>query len=147
VKAGAGMDRATLPRLTAADRQRLKDSIVAFRPRFLAFTSKTAGRKFFDGKRDYGEQIERIGDTGSGYCRPRLARRMEAGARRSGTGLRMRSGPRYDWLLSPLVGEGGSTARSDGETDEGSVSADANPSSGASRHLLPQGEKEKNYVA
>jgi TDG/mug DNA glycosylase family protein len=63
VKAGAGMDRATLPRLTAADRQRLNDSIAAFRPRFLAFTSKTAGQKFFDDKRDYGEQIERIGDT------------------------------------------------------------------------------------
>ena len=63
VKAGAGMDRATLPRLTAADRQRLSDSIVTFRPKFLAFTSKTAGQKFFDGKRDYGEQIETIGDT------------------------------------------------------------------------------------
>lgn len=63
VKAGAGMDRATLPKLTAADRQRLNDSIVAFRPRFLAFTSKTAGQKFFDGRRDYGEQTERIGDT------------------------------------------------------------------------------------
>ena len=32
VKAGAGMDRATLPKLTAADRQRLSDSIVTFRP-------------------------------------------------------------------------------------------------------------------
>lgn len=63
VKAGAGMDRATLPKLTAADRRRLTDSIVTFRPEFLAFTSKTAGQKFFDGKRDYGEQIERIGDT------------------------------------------------------------------------------------
>ena len=52
VKAGAGMDRATLPRLTAADRLRLSDSIVAFRPQFLAFTSKTAGQKFFNGKRD-----------------------------------------------------------------------------------------------
>ena len=63
VKAGAGMDRATLPKLTAADRQRLSNSIVTFRPRFLAFTSKTAGQKFFGGKRDYGEQIEMIGDT------------------------------------------------------------------------------------
>jgi hypothetical protein len=27
------------------------------------------------------------------------------------------------------------------KTDEGSVSADRDPSSGASRHLLPQGEK------
>src|SRR3978361_1419457 len=50
------------------------------------------------------------------------------------------------YLPSPLVGEGGSTARSGGETDEGYVSADSvpaerYPSSGASRHLLPQGEK------
>ena len=63
VKAGAGMDRATLPKLTAADRNRLNDSIATFRPRFLAFTSKTAGQKFFDGKRDYGAQTELIGDT------------------------------------------------------------------------------------
>ena len=50
VKAGVGMDRATLPKLTAADRARLS-------------TSKTAGQKFFDGTRDYGEQRELIGDT------------------------------------------------------------------------------------
>jgi hypothetical protein len=42
---------------------------------------------------------------------------------------------------SPLVGEGGSPVRSSGETDEGSLSAERDPSSGASRHLLPQGEK------
>ncbi|MDI1266462.1 MAG: mismatch-specific DNA-glycosylase [bacterium] len=63
VKAGAGMDRATLPQLTASDRARLNDSILTFRPRFLAFTSKTAGEKFFGGKRDYGAQAEQIGDT------------------------------------------------------------------------------------
>lgn len=63
VKAGAGMDRATLPQLTAADRARLNDSILAFRPEFLAFTSKTAGERFFGGKRGYGAQAERIGDT------------------------------------------------------------------------------------
>jgi TDG/mug DNA glycosylase family protein len=63
VKAGAGMDRATLPKLTAADRARLSKAIATFRPRFLAFTSKTAGQKFFDGKRGYGEQRELIGDT------------------------------------------------------------------------------------
>jgi double-stranded uracil-DNA glycosylase len=63
VKAGAGMDRATLPKLTAADRDRLSAAIAKFRPQFLAFTSKTAGQKFFDGKRDYGEQLELIGDT------------------------------------------------------------------------------------
>jgi TDG/mug DNA glycosylase family protein len=63
VKADAGMDRATLPKLTAADRTRLNNAIATFRPQFLAFTSKTAGQKFFDGKRDYGEQLELIGDT------------------------------------------------------------------------------------
>ena len=63
MKAGAGMDRATLPKLTATDRARLSQAIAAFRPRFLAFTSKTAGQKFFDGRRDYGEQSELIGDT------------------------------------------------------------------------------------
>jgi hypothetical protein len=43
------------------------------------------------------------------------------------------------------VGEGGSLTRSGSETDEGSVSADRDPSSAlASRgHLLPQGEKGK----
>ena len=58
VKAGVGMDRATLPKLTAADRARLRNAIATFRPQFLAFTSKTAGQKFFDGTRDYGEQSE-----------------------------------------------------------------------------------------
>lgn len=63
VKAGAGMDRATLPALTTADRARLNDAIAAFQPEFLAFTSKTAGQKFFGGKRDYGEQRELVGAT------------------------------------------------------------------------------------
>jgi double-stranded uracil-DNA glycosylase len=63
VKAAAGMDRATLPALTTADRARLNDAIAAFRPQFLAFTSKTAGQKFFGGRRDYGEQRELIGTT------------------------------------------------------------------------------------
>jgi double-stranded uracil-DNA glycosylase len=63
VKADAGMDRATLPKLTAADRARLSRAIATFRPRFLAFTSKTAGQRFFDSKRDYGEQAQPIGDT------------------------------------------------------------------------------------
>lgn len=63
VKAAAGMDRATLPALTASDRARLNDAIAAFRPQFLAFTSKTAGQKFFGGRRDYGEQRELIGET------------------------------------------------------------------------------------
>jgi TDG/mug DNA glycosylase family protein len=63
VKAGAGMDRATLPKLTVADRARLRNAIATFRPQFLAFTSKTAGQKFFGGKREYGEQVELFGDT------------------------------------------------------------------------------------
>jgi len=63
MKAGAGMDRATLPKLTAADRARLSAAIATFRPQFLAFTSKTAGQKFFGATRDYGEQPEPIGAT------------------------------------------------------------------------------------
>jgi len=63
VKAEAGMDRSVLPKLTAEDRNRLRQSIMNFRPGFLAFTSKTAGQKYFGGKRDLGEQAERIGDT------------------------------------------------------------------------------------
>jgi TDG/mug DNA glycosylase family protein len=63
VKVAAGMDRATLPKLSAADRARLTKAIMTFRPRFLAFTSKTAGQKYFGGKRDYGEQRDMIGDT------------------------------------------------------------------------------------
>jgi double-stranded uracil-DNA glycosylase len=95
VKAGAGMDRATLPKLTAADRNRLNDSIATFRPRFLAFTSKTAGQKFFDGKRDYGAQAELIGDTriwilpstsgaANGSWRPEIWHRFADEVRRAG---------------------------------------------------------------
>src|SRR5215204_5430566 len=40
MKAGAGMDRATLPKLTAADRARLRDSIVSFLPKRLPPRSK-----------------------------------------------------------------------------------------------------------
>ena len=48
---------------------------------------------------------------------------------------------------SPLVGEGGSNERSSFETGEGffpqaqNCVGGENPSSGVSRHLLPQGEK------
>lgn len=63
VKTHFGMDnQIPLSRLDDP-RARLRASIAAFRPMFLAFTSKTAGEKFFGGKRDYGEQVERIGDT------------------------------------------------------------------------------------
>ena len=44
VKAGAGMDRATLPKLTAADRARLSKAIATFRPQFLAFTRRRPDR-------------------------------------------------------------------------------------------------------
>ena len=63
VKAHFGMDNQIPLSKLDGPRARLSASITAFRPVFLAFTSKTAGQKFFDGKRDYGEQLERIGDT------------------------------------------------------------------------------------
>ena len=44
-------------------RSRLRRSITTFRPKFLAFTSKAAGQGFLGGKRDYGEQAERIAET------------------------------------------------------------------------------------
>ncbi len=95
VKAGAGMDRATLPKLTVADRLRLSNAIATFRPQFLAFTSKTAGQKFFDGKRHYGEQLELIGDTrvwilpstsgaANGSWRPEIWHRFADEARAAG---------------------------------------------------------------
>ena len=63
VKTHFGMDH-QIPLSRLGDpRARLSASITAFSPAFLAFTSKTAGEKFFGGKRALGEQIERIGDT------------------------------------------------------------------------------------
>ena len=63
VKTHFGMDN-QIPLSSLADpRARLSASITTFRPTFLGFTSKTAGEKFFGGKRDYGEQAERIGET------------------------------------------------------------------------------------
>ncbi len=52
-----------LSRLGEISRTRLCASILACRPKFLAFTSKTAGQKVLGGKRDYGEQIELIAET------------------------------------------------------------------------------------
>jgi TDG/mug DNA glycosylase family protein len=64
VKTHSGMDhQIPLSELTEISRARLSASIAKFRPGFLAFTSKTAGQRFLGGKRDYGEQIERIADT------------------------------------------------------------------------------------
>jgi TDG/mug DNA glycosylase family protein len=44
-------------------RTRLHAAIVACQPKFLAFTSKTAGETFLGGRKDYGEQIETIATT------------------------------------------------------------------------------------
>jgi TDG/mug DNA glycosylase family protein len=64
VKTHAGMDhQVPLAKLAEDSRARLSASIAKFRPGFLAFTSKTAGQSFLGGKRDYGEQIERIAET------------------------------------------------------------------------------------
>jgi TDG/mug DNA glycosylase family protein len=95
VKVAAGMDRATLPKLSAADRARLTKAIMTFRPRFLGFTSKTAGQKFFDSQRDYGEQREMIGDTrvwilpstsgaANGSWQPEIWHRFAAAVRAAG---------------------------------------------------------------
>jgi double-stranded uracil-DNA glycosylase len=64
VKTHFGMDH-QLPRSQFGEtaQTRLRASITAYRPKFLAFTSKTAGQQFLGGKRDYGEQTERIGET------------------------------------------------------------------------------------
>ena len=64
VKTHAGMDH-QIPLAGAAEfgRTRLQASIAAYRPKFLAFTSKTAGERFLGGRKDYGEQIETIATT------------------------------------------------------------------------------------
>lgn len=64
VKTHAGMDhQIPLARAAAFGRTRLQASIAACRPKFLAFTSKTAGERFLGGRKDYGEQIETIAAT------------------------------------------------------------------------------------
>jgi double-stranded uracil-DNA glycosylase len=64
VKTHSGMDHEIpLSKLAQDSRARLRASIIKYRPRFLAFTSKNAGQQFLGGKRDYGEQIERIAAT------------------------------------------------------------------------------------
>lgn len=64
VKTHFGMDhQLPLSRVAETARARLRVSILEHRPKFLAFTSKNAGQQFLGGKRDYGEQIELIGDT------------------------------------------------------------------------------------
>jgi TDG/mug DNA glycosylase family protein len=64
VKTHSGMDHEIpLSKLAKDSRTRLRDSVLKYRPTFLAFTSKNAGQQFLGGKRDYGEQIERIGES------------------------------------------------------------------------------------
>jgi double-stranded uracil-DNA glycosylase len=64
VKTHSGMDhQIPLSELTLDARARLSASIAKCRPEFLGFTSKTAGQRFLGGKRDYGEQTERIAGT------------------------------------------------------------------------------------
>jgi TDG/mug DNA glycosylase family protein len=64
VKSHFGMDhQIPLAELAEDSRARLHASVRKFRPAHLAFTSKTGGQRFLGGLRDYGEQIERIGDT------------------------------------------------------------------------------------
>ena len=64
IKTHSGMDhQLPLPELRERARIRLRTSIEMRRPKFLAFTSKAAGQNFLGGKRDYGEQVERIADT------------------------------------------------------------------------------------
>jgi TDG/mug DNA glycosylase family protein len=64
VKTHSGMDhQLPLSELGEISRARLRASVTRYRPKFLAFTSKTAGQRFLGGKREYGEQIELIADT------------------------------------------------------------------------------------
>ena len=64
VKTHSGMDHEIpLSKLAEDSRARLSASMMKYRPKFLAFTSKNAGQRFLGGKRDYGEQIERIAET------------------------------------------------------------------------------------
>ena len=64
VKTHFGMDhQLPLSELRETARTRLRASILACRPKFLAFTSKTAGQQFLGNNREYGEQIELIGET------------------------------------------------------------------------------------
>jgi TDG/mug DNA glycosylase family protein len=64
VKTHSGMDHEIpLTRLAEVSRARLRASMMKYQPKFLAFTSKNGGQQFLGGKRDYGEQIERIAGT------------------------------------------------------------------------------------
>jgi double-stranded uracil-DNA glycosylase len=63
VKTHSGMDHQIRSEFGEIARSRLLNSILRYRPKFLAFTSKTAGENFLGGKRDYGEQSELLAGT------------------------------------------------------------------------------------
>jgi double-stranded uracil-DNA glycosylase len=64
VKTHSGMDhQVPLAKLAQDSRTRLRNSILKYQPKFLAFTSKEGGQRFLGGARDYGEQAEQIGET------------------------------------------------------------------------------------
>jgi double-stranded uracil-DNA glycosylase len=64
VKTHFGMDhQIPLSELSEISQTRLCASVTEHRPKFLAFTSKTGGQKFLGGKREYGQQVELIGET------------------------------------------------------------------------------------
>jgi double-stranded uracil-DNA glycosylase len=63
VKTHSGMDHQVRSGFGAIAQARLRASILACGPAFLAFTSKTAGEHFLGGKRAYGEQAETLGVT------------------------------------------------------------------------------------
>jgi len=63
VKTHSGMDRQIRAGFGEIARARLRASMLDYRPQFLAFTSKTAGQNFLGGRRDFGEQSERLAGT------------------------------------------------------------------------------------
>jgi TDG/mug DNA glycosylase family protein len=63
VKTHSGMDHQVRAGFGTEARSRLRSSILTYRPKFLAFTSKAAGQNFLGGKRAYGEQSELLDTT------------------------------------------------------------------------------------
>jgi TDG/mug DNA glycosylase family protein len=63
VKTHSGMDHQVRSGFGGLARARLRDSILQYGPKFLAFTSKAAGQDFLGGKREYGEQPDTLAAT------------------------------------------------------------------------------------
>jgi TDG/mug DNA glycosylase family protein len=61
-KHASGLDN-EIPKVTKEDREALKRKIETYKPKFLAFTSKEAGRRFFGHSPNLGEHTEAIGDS------------------------------------------------------------------------------------